>query len=102
MVCRATAIQFWSPTPDNEQDKRYLARVLVLFRFTNYHWQKYEQESHVKTEFAYYLLNSFADHKKFQGQVIGTGVIKIFWNPLYGRPWTIPNTISEITTSFSS
>ncbi len=25
-----------------------------------------------------------------------------FWNPSYGRPWTIPKTISKTTTSFSS
>jgi hypothetical protein len=25
-----------------------------------------------------------------------------FWNPLYSHPWTIPKTISEIITPFSS
>jgi hypothetical protein len=25
-----------------------------------------------------------------------------FWNPSYGRPWTIPKTISKTTISFSS
>jgi hypothetical protein len=38
---------------------------------------------------------------KFQGQVIGTGIWGIFWNPSNGRSWTIPKTISEINTSFS-
>jgi hypothetical protein len=39
---------------------------------------------------------------KFQGRVIGTGIWRIFWNPSYGHSWTIPKTISEINTSFSS
>jgi hypothetical protein len=38
---------------------------------------------------------------KFQGGVIKTSIWGIFWNPSYGHPWTIPKTISEITTSFS-
>jgi hypothetical protein len=38
----------------------------------------------------------------FQWWVIGIGIWGIFWNPSYGCPWTIPKTISIITTSFSS
>jgi hypothetical protein len=34
--------------------------------------------------------------------IIEIGIWGIFWNPLYGFSWTIPNTILEITTSFSS
>jgi hypothetical protein len=42
------------------------------------------------------------DGNTFQRRVIKVGIRGNFWNLLYDYPWTIPKTISKITTSFSS
>jgi len=86
------------PNPCSEKPKVYLCKVNEKVKWTcgplspscGRHWNS--------------MLKNLKDLTvgKFQWRVIETGILGIFWNLSYGRPWTILKTISEITSSCSS